>query len=247
MSLYLIISLVFFSAGLLQGVSGFGAALLAMPLLALVLDVREAVTLTLLNGLIINLFLSLELKRHLEWRKLLPLVVGCLPGIYVGVTLLKTMNPAIMKLCLGVVIIAYALYCLAGRRIRKRVGQGWALVAGFAAGTLGSAFSTGGPPVIIYITLTGWTKEQIKATLSSFFLFITVLALAAHAVNGLTTPHVLLLFAVSALPVLAGVVLGAQFYKRLATKTYLTIIYYLLIALGVMLIISGWGWDGVAG
>ncbi|PLX50426.1 MAG: sulfite exporter TauE/SafE family protein [Desulfobulbaceae bacterium] len=239
MPLELVVSLVFFSAGLVQGVSGFGAALLSMPLLVMVVDVREAVTLSLLNGLIINLFLSVQLKSHLDWRKILPLVVGCLPGIYAGVTLLKQMNPAIMKGCLGLLIVAYAVYCLTGRLRHRPLGRAWAYVAGFAAGTLGSAFSTGGPPVIIYTTLTGWHKDQIKATLSSFFLFITVLSLGAHAASGLTTPHVLRLFAVTALPVLAGVFLGSQFYKRLATITYLTIIYYLLIGLGIMLIVSG--------
>jgi uncharacterized membrane protein YfcA len=239
MPIELAVSLIFFSAGLIQGVSGFGAALLSMPLLVMVVDVREAVTLSLLNGLIINLFLSVQLKNHLDWRKILPLIIGCLPGIYVGVSLLTRMNPAIMKGSLGVLIAAYAIYCLAGRMTNLHIGRAWAYVAGFAAGTLGSAFSTGGPPVIIYTTLTGWNKDQIKATLSSFFLFITVLSVGAHAVNGLTTPHVLRLFSVTALPVLAGVFLGSQFYKRLATKTYLTIIYYLLIGLGIMLIISG--------
>ena len=241
MPIALTISLIFFSAGLLQGVSGFGAALLAMPLLVLVLDVREAVTLSLLNGLIITLFMSVHLKRHLDWRKILPLVVGCLPGIYAGVTLLKRMNPAIMKVCLGVLIVAYALYCLTGRIKTRKMSRGWAYVAGFATGTIGSAFSTGGPPTIIYTTLTGWNKDQIKATLSAFFLFTSVLSLGAHAASGLTTPHVLRLFGVSALPVLAGVFLGSQFSMRLATKTYLTIIYYLLIALGVMLIVSALG------
>ncbi len=239
MTLYLIISLIFFCAGLVQGVSGFGAALLAMPLLVLVLEVREAVTLSLLNGLIINLFLSLHLKSHLDWRKILPLIVGCVPGIYVGVTILKKMNPAIMKCSLGFLIIAYGLYCLFGRMSQKRISQGWAYVAGFATGTIGGAFSAGGPPTIIYTTLTGWKKDEIKATLSAFFFSTTVMALVGHCLTGLTTPYVLGLFGVTALPVLTGVFLGTRLYKRLGTRTYLIVIYYLLIGLGVMLVISG--------
>lgn len=239
MFLYLSISLVFFSAGFLQGVSGFGAALLAMPLLVLVLDVREAVTLSLLNGLVINLFMSLHLKRHFDWRKILPLIVGCVPGVYMGVTILKKVNPAYFKMSLGGLIISYALYCILGRGGQKRIGRGWAYVAGFATGTIGSAFSAGGPPAIIYTTLTGWKKDEIKATLAALFFFTTTMALAGHYFTGLTTPHVLRLFGVTALPVLGGVFLGSQFCKKMKTKAYLSIIYYLLIGLGVMLVVSG--------
>ncbi|MBU0681097.1 MAG: sulfite exporter TauE/SafE family protein [Proteobacteria bacterium] len=239
MFLYLSISLVFFSAGFLQGVSGFGAALLAMPLLVLVLDVKEAVTLTLLNTIILNLFLSVHLKSHIDWRKILPLVIGCVPGVYVGVTILKNVNPAIVKCSLGILIISYGLYSLLGRVRQRSISKGWGYVAGFATGTISGAFSAGGPPTIIYTTLTGWKRDEIKATLSSFFFFTSALSATGHFLNGLTTSHVWRLWGITALPVLAGVFLGALFCKRLKTKSYLTIIYYLLIVLGIMMVVSG--------
>ena len=239
MSIQVIAALIFFSAGFLQGVSGFGSALLAMPLLVLVIDVREAVTLSLLNGLLINLFMSFQLQRHLDWRKILPLISGCVPGIYVGVNILKNVEASYIKLGLGALIISYALYCLLGRLQPRGISQNWGYLAGFATGTIGSAFSAGGPPSIIYTTLTGWKKDEIKATLAALFFFTTVLAVAAHYFSGLTTMPVMRLYGVTALPVLAGVFLGVQYSKRIATKTYLIIIYYLLIALGAMLIVSG--------
>ncbi len=241
MSHYFIIALIFFAAGLVQGLSGFGAALLAMPLLVLILDVKEAVPLSILCGLVITLFLSLELKAHVDWRKILPLVCGCGPGIFLGVTILKRADSSLIKLSMGVLIILYPLYCLLAKRRVRSVSSGWAYVAGFATGVIGGAFSTGGPPTIIYTTLTNWTKDEIKATLSVFFLATGLMAAGAHFASGLTTPGVLLLFAASALPVLAGVWSGAQFYKRLARETYLKIIYILLMALGVMLIVSALG------
>lgn len=239
MPLELILALILFSAGLLQGLAGFGAALLAMPLLVLVLDVKEAVTLTLLSTLIINLFLSVQLKSHLDWRKILPLVVGCVPGVYLGVTLLAKADPALIKCSLGVLITSYALYCLGGRLSQKPISKGWGYVAGFATGTINGAFSAGGPPTIIYTTLTGWKKDEIKATLSCFFLFTTSLAVIGHFFKGLATPHVLRLYSLTALPVLAGVFLGTIFYKRLKSRAYLTMVYYLLIGLGLMMIVSG--------
>ena len=232
------IALIYFSAGILQGVSGFGSALLAMPLLALVLDIKVAVTLSLLCGMLINLYMAFHLKHDFDWRKVMPLVIGCVPGIYVGVTLLKRADSAIIKCFLGLMIIAYALYCLTGKGGQRKISPNWGYLAGFATGTIGSAFSAGGPPSIIYTTLTGWTKDEIKATLAALFFCTTALAIAAHYFTGLTTPRVLHLFLSAALPVLGGVFIGTQLAKRLTTKAYLTIVYYLLIALGAMLIVS---------
>ena len=70
MLVYFLIALIFLAAGFVQGISGFGSALVAMPLLALVVDVKTAVPLCVLNGLLITLFLTLRLKAHINWRKI---------------------------------------------------------------------------------------------------------------------------------------------------------------------------------
>ena len=101
----LFIALIFLGAGFTQGLSGFGSALLAMPLLTIFIKVKTAVPLCMLNGLIITLFLSLQLKRHMDWEKIGPLSTGCLPGIWVGVFFLRHTHDDIMKLLLGVMLI----------------------------------------------------------------------------------------------------------------------------------------------
>ena len=236
MLVYFLIALIFLAAGFVQGISGFGSALVAMPLLALVVDVKTAVPLCVLNGLLITLFLTLRLKAHINWRKIAPLTLGCMPGIYVGVTILKKADDIVIRLGLGVLLIAYALYCLLSSRARKAISPGWAYVAGFLTGAIGGAFSAGGPPTIIYTTLTGWSKELIKATLSGFFLATGIFIAAAHAYTGLTTNTVVYYFGVSAAPVLAGVYTGSVCYDRFDRKTYIKVIYVLLLVMGGMMI-----------
>lgn len=233
-----LVALIFLLAGFTQGVTGFGSALVAMPLLTLFMDVKTAVPLCMLNGLIITSFLSLRLRRNLDWAKIMPLFFGCLPGILVGARFLREADSGVIKILLGIMLVGYALFGLLGRLQPRRIGRPWAWLAGFATGVIGSAFSAGGPPVIIYTTLTGWTKDDIKATLSVFFLITGFFMAAAHLANGLTTATVLHYFGLSATFVLMGVWTGSIFAGRIRRDTYLRIVLLLLVAMGVMMIIS---------
>ena len=77
---YLATILIFLLGSFTQGLTGFGFALVSIPLLVLFMDIQIAVPLCMLSGLVITAFLSLQLKDHLDWRKILPLLFGCLPG-----------------------------------------------------------------------------------------------------------------------------------------------------------------------
>lgn len=232
------IGLIFLAAGFTQGVSGFGSALVAMPLLLLFIDAKIAVPLCVLNGLVITSFLSLQLRRHIDWRKIIPPLIGCLPGIYAGAWFLRGADSDLIKLLLGIVLVSYALYCMFCKPRPRNIQSFWPYVAGFFTGVIGSAFSAGGPPTIIYTTLTGWDKDDIKATLSVFFFTNGIFVAAAHAVSGLTTAAVLDYFAGSVLFVLAGVMAGAFCYGRVKSESYLRIILYLLVVMGGMMIFS---------
>jgi uncharacterized protein len=230
------VALIFFVAGLTQGVTGFGAGLVAMPLLLLFLDAKTAVPLSVLNGLFITAFLCLQLRNHLEWRKVLPLCLGCLPGIYIGATFLRNADDVIIRILLGCLLIAYGLYSILARPRPRKLAGWWSYLAGFGSGTIGTAFATGGPPAIIYTTLTGWSKDTIKATLSGFFFATGTWMALAHAATGLTTATVLRYLSGSALAVLLGVWVGSLLYRRIGSREYICIILIVLITMGAVMI-----------
>lgn len=65
----LLIGIVFLLAGFIQGMTGFGSALVAIPLLSLFLDIKSAVPLCMLNSLVITSFLALKMRKHLDRKK----------------------------------------------------------------------------------------------------------------------------------------------------------------------------------
>ena len=233
------LGLIYFVAAFTQGVSGFGFGLVAMPLLLLFFDARLAVPLCMLNGLVITLFLSLRLRASVDWQKIRPLFYGCLPGIIAGALFLRQADNGLIQILLGLLLLAYVCFALFFSPGARKMSAFWPVVAGFGTGVIGSAFSAGGPPVIIYTTLTGWAKDEIKATLSAFF-FITGIGMAlAHYFVGLTNMAVLVQFRFSVVFVFAGMSLGSICYGRISPSAYLRVILWLLMAMGLMMVCSG--------
>lgn len=232
------IALIFLTAGFTQGVTGFGSALVAMPFLLLFMDAQAAVPLCVLNGLVITFYLSIQLRNNVDWKKILPLLLGSMPGIYVGTSMLKNVDSEIIKALLGIMIISYSLYNLVLKPGPKSISKVWAYGAGFLTGVIGSAFSAGGPPTIIYATLTGWSKHDIKATLSGFFFILGIFIASTHVATGLTTMSVLKDFSLSSLATLFGVWAGSVFYGKIKKDTYMKIVLILLIAMGIMMVVT---------
>lgn len=230
------VSLIFFLAGFIQGLSGFGSALIAMPLLTIFIDVKTAVPLCVLNSLLISLYLGYKLKDHIKLKNIMPLTLGSLPGIYLGVSFLKSMEPDLIRMLLGAMIILYCIYSFFSHPGPRKLHRAWAYIAGFGTGFIGSAFSAGGPPAIIYTTLTGTSKDNIKATLTGFFLIGNIIVVTAHAASGLTTAAVLKHFLFSAVFLQAGVMIGSRAYDRTDTQGYIKIILIILMILGIMMI-----------
>lgn len=236
---YIWIGVVWLGAGLLQGLTGFGSALVAVPLLSLFLDLKVVVPLCTLHGVTITLCLSWQLRRSLSLNKIVPLLLGSLPGVACGVTLLRYADPSVMKLLLGMMVTGYALYALLSRpALERKLRPFWAYVAGFATGAIASAFSAGGPPTIIYTTLAGWSKDTIKATLSGFFLCTGLLATGAHLMTGFTTLTVVKYYLVTLPFVLFGVWAGSRFYQRIDHKLYLKAVFSCLVVMGLLLAFS---------
>ena len=229
--------IVFFLAAFTQGVTGFGSALVAVPILSLFMDIKTLVPLSILYGLVVTLFLTYRMRRHIDWRRLLPLMAGCLPGIAVGCSLLKWMPELFLKGLLGFTLLLYGgFHLLRKEAISCRLANRWGYLAGFGTGILGASLSTGGPPAVIYTALSGWSKDEIKATLSIFFLFAGTTVAISHLIGGMITREIGHLFLIGLPAVLAGVFSGAKCYDRLPHQLYLRSIHLLLVAMGVLLL-----------
>lgn len=238
LSLLAAVAGVAFLAAFVQGVTGFGSALVAMPLLVPFLGVRGAAPLVALQSLAINAALLLPARRALPWRRVGPWLAGAAAGVPAGVLFLAGADERVARAALGAALAASALALL--RTGRLPVPPGWeaALAAGGLAGVLGGAFNTAGPPVILHAASQGWPKRETHAALQLFFLLSGLAIAGLHAAAGLTSRGVLLAAAV-ALPALAlGSLAGWAVHRRVSEERFRRLVQVTLLASGVALLLS---------
>ncbi|MDD2465872.1 MAG: sulfite exporter TauE/SafE family protein [Desulfobulbus sp.] len=228
---------IFFLAGGVQGLTGFGGALVAIPLLSLVMDVKQAVPLAILNGLVVTTTLVYTLRHLLDWRKILPLLAGSVPGILLGSSFLKQADPLVISRLLGLVLIAISLMNLFFAPKPCDPIRIWGYIAGFFSGAINATVGAGGPPAIIYTTLQNWKKDEIRATLTGFFVFNGYVTAIVHAGHGILTGATLRSFGLTCSFVFLGTLTGSRISDKISRSIYLRVVYLVLMFLGLMLLL----------
>jgi uncharacterized membrane protein YfcA len=233
-TLYLVI--IVFIAALTQGLSGFGFGLVSLPFLLMLLDVKTAVPLVTLFGICISTTLSVQLRDHVQFKRIVPLLLASLPGMILGVQLLRHVRAGFLELLIGLLLVTFPLYLLLSGPRRRELPGGWKWAAGFLSGILGGSIAANGPPVIIYTSLQPWSKGSMKSTLVGYFLLSGICIIIMHWTVGLITRDVLNLFALGFFPVMAGVLAGSFFFGKLDTGAYRKVVTILLLVLGIYML-----------
>ena len=228
---------ILFAAALVRGAFGFGDALIAMPLLALIVPMTVATPVVAFLGPTIALTLLARDWRHVEFKSTMRLILSTLAGIPLGLFYLKRIDEHVMNLVLALVIVLFSLYNLVRPGLLRLKNDRTAVVFGFAAGILGAAYNTNGPPVVLYGSLRGWKPESFRATLQGYFLPTGGAILIGQGLAGLWTRHVITTY-LCALPfILIAVVLGAAVGRRIPASKFSLYVYGLLLALGTVLLV----------
>jgi uncharacterized protein len=235
----IVIGLIIFASGLIQGLSGFGSALVSISLLPFFMELKTAVPFVAINAMIISAINYHSVRSHFKLKDFTSLLIGSIIGAPIGIMILKFVNPDITKTILGALIIAYSLYCLLKKHtVTVKLKPIWAYIAGITAGIFGGSCTVNGPPVIIYLTKKYEDKHKIKAILAGFFLAAGIVNIIMFAVNGLYTLPVCKYSAGFAVLTILGVFTGNHYYNKINHDIFKKFIYVFLFISGMFLF---WG------
>ena len=235
-----IIAVVLFGSTLIRSTFGFGDAVVAMPLLALFLDLRLATPLVALVAITLALLITVDSWRDIRLDGAGRLLAGSLAGVPLGMFLLKGGHPIAMQIVLGVVVAGFALFRMRGLSARLQVGQRSALGFGLVAGVLGGAYNTNGPPVVIYATLRRWPPRAFRATLQGYFLVTGAVIVLGHGAVGLWSAEVWRLYGIALPGALVALWLGRRWNRRFPVQRFEQAVNWLLLLLGVALLARAW-------
>jgi uncharacterized membrane protein YfcA len=228
-----------FLGALVFGITGFGAALVTIPLATHLVPLPTALAIFVLVDLACALSVGFENPRNAvraEWTRLVPMIAV---GTAVGVTLLVNLPRQAATVALGLFVCGYALYALRGATSQEApVSPRWAWLAGFAGGITSTVFGAGGPPYVIYLTRRALTQPQLRATLGFATLTSISLRAVAFVLTGLLLDARIWLTALAAVPAaLIGIAVARRIYFRVPRPLLLRLIYLVLLASGVSLLV----------
>ena len=226
-----------FLGALVFGITGFGAALVTIPLATHLVPLKFALALFAISDLAMALRVGFENPRNAvraEWLRLVPMIVA---GTALGVTLLVNLPREAGMLLLGVFVVAYAVYALMRHEHLKPVSATWAWLAGFAGGITSTLFGAGGPPYAIYLSQRGLSKEQFRATLGFATMTSISLRVLAFLLTGLLLDARVWLTAVAVVPAaLAGIAFARKIFLRISREVLMRVVSLLLLASGGSLV-----------
>ena len=226
-----------FMGALIFGLTGFGSALVTIPLASHVVPLPFALALFALADLMSALRVGLENPRNAvrgEWIRLVPMI---LVGTALGVTALVNLPRKAGMLLLGVFVLSFALYSLRRSSSDRVISPRWAWLAGLAGGITSTLFGAGGPPYAIYLSQRGLTKEQFRATLAFAAMTSISLRVAAFLITGLLLDREVWIAAAVAVPAaFVGIAVSRRLFLRISRDTLLRAVTLMLLAAGTSLV-----------
>jgi uncharacterized protein len=226
-----------FLGALIFGITGFGAALVTIPLATQLVPLKFALALFALADLAASVRVGFENPKNAvraEWTRLVPMI---LVGTALGVTVLVNLPRTAGMLLLGLFILWFALFSLVRRHGTPTVSPHWSWVAGFAGGITSTLFGAGGPPYAIYLSRRGLSKAQFRATLGFATMTSISSRVCAFLITGLLLEPEVWLAAAAAVPaVLIGIGVSRRAFLKISRDTLLRAVALMLLASGAALV-----------
>ena len=227
---------VLFLATLIRSAFGFGEALVAVPLLALLVPVKTAAPVAVMASITVALIVVVQDWRKVHARSAVLLVLPTMLGIPLGVMLVRAGAESAVKGLLAGVIIIFSAFSLLGNKRRELKDDEVAWLFGFGAGVLGGAYGMNGPPLVIYGSLRKWSPQHFRATLQGYFLPASLAGLWGYRLAGLWPPDVNRFYLLSLPFVLVATFIGRVINRSLGAHRFVLYVHSGLIAIGLILL-----------
>ncbi len=209
-------------AAIVNGALGYGFSSITVPIALLFLSNRVLNPALVLVEVVLNswvLWTNRKAVPHV-WRRVLPVMVGLLPGVIAGTLIVSTVSPEWVKLATYIVLLPLILVQAAGWRRPIRAEKSVGLVFGSGLGVLYSVTTISGPPLAVALNNQGFSKQEFRAALGCIRLAESGMTAIAYLTQGLFTATSMALIP-SILPsVLIGVPIGAIIIRHVRSETF---------------------------
>jgi uncharacterized membrane protein YfcA len=227
-------------AAFVKGTSGMGFPMIATPMVALLLDIRTAITILIVPNLVMDIAQIFRgsfpktIFLRFKWLLLLTIV-----GVFLGTKVLVLLPISILNLTLGVTILLFVVWSLFGVdfEISRETERKLSPIVGLAAGFLNGMTNAAGPAPAIYLYSLRLPKADFIRSIATIFIFTKLSQLVAVSTWNLFTPSTLRLSLEVTLLVLIGFYAGLKTQDRVNQQTFNRGLLALLFVIGIVLVV----------
>ena len=240
---FLILNIAVFSASALQSATGVGFGAIAGPILLVALNDGSAIQISIVLNLLIATLLAPSLRHDADRQLLKKLLVGLLVGSPIGYLVFLNLDIAWLKIFAGAAVILTLLatvrgYQAAPLQLNKSPGSTEKISIGIVAGVMGASLAMPGPIPAAWMSVNGFDRKTLRATILLMFVFAYAVALALQfAVSGIGVDS-LQLCAMLAPATIVGILAGRILSHRLSERTFRWMLIIILVATATTLFAS---------
>ena len=233
-----LVLLIIFATSVVQAVAGFGFALLAVPLMVVVIDLQSAVIISSFVGTLSNMLQSWQLRRNINRNMTRRFVLATAVGSPVGLLLFVYANQSALKIVLGLSIL-FGVFVLSRGLELQHVSSWLDWIMGILSGVLLMATSTNGPPLVFVLQARRIDPATFRATLNMVFLVSGTFGLVMFGLAGeiLRSDVNVAAFAIPAMVI--GVSTGVVIRKYVQQELFKKIVLFLLTIGGLSSLFGG--------
>lgn len=215
-------------ASLVQVLSGFGFALLAVPLMTLAIPTREAVVVSTLLGAGVSTWQAWHLRTHTVRALARRLVVAAYLGMPLGLLIFISVDDSVLRLLLGLAVLV-AVGLLLVRVDLSAAPRSLDYAAGFLSGVLNTSLSTNGPPLAFALQARRLAPDAFRATINTVFALSNILGVSLFVAAGKVDRDGLLAALVAVPALFVGQALGLPLRRFVSPERFRVMVIVLLV------------------
>jgi uncharacterized protein len=230
------------TAGFVQGLTGFGFALVAMSFWAWALEPQLAAVLAVFGGLCGQLLAAFKERRGIAWKLAGPFVLGGLAGLPLGLWLLPHLDAQSFRAGIGALLALWCPLMLFSSHLPQlrfanpRADRLADALAGACGGFMGPLGGFTGALPTLWCTLKGLERNAQRSIIQSFNLALLAVTMATYLAGGIVTQAMLPMMAVVAPALVLPTWLGMKLYARISPQAFRQVVLTLLTASGVVML-----------
>ena len=231
------VAIIFISA-FVQGMSGFGFSLVAMPFLTLFLPLQIIVPILVICSLVLNIIIFMRIKGRLHINRIVIMFIVGMMTTPLGVYLLRVVDEVLLKGLVGLLIVITAVIMMKGIHLEfsnKGLTYG---MTGFLSGVLNGSVSLSGPPVVLMLVNEGEKKNDFKKNISAYFLALNVITIPSLMFSGLVVTEVINYSIAGIISLVVGALLGIKMGEKIDSSSFKKIVLLMIMTMGFMTLMS---------